>query len=124
MWQSQSYERCLQTTPVRFLQEALAEAAEAELGYAEHSDAAASRFLARLERFVYLVGRVPSLGQSWESRPGIRRFPLRGLPYVVFYRVGDSIDILAVAHTSRKPGYWRSRLDSSDPGADLPRSGS
>jgi hypothetical protein len=32
-------------------------------------------------------------------------------PYLVVYAIlPDQIVVLAVAHTSRKPGYWRERL--------------
>jgi hypothetical protein len=32
-------------------------------------------------------------------------------PYLVVYALrGDEIIVLAIAHTSREPGYWRERL--------------
>jgi hypothetical protein len=34
------------------------------------------------------------------------RFPYR----VVYLVVDDAIDVLAVAHAKRRPGYWRRRL--------------
>ena len=41
---------------------------------------------------------------------GSRWMPLRRFPYTLHYRVvGDVIDILAVAHQKRRPGYWRQR---------------
>ncbi len=40
----------------------------------------------------------------------IRRFLLRRFPYVIIYEiVSDEIHILAVAHTKRRPGYWKNR---------------
>lgn len=45
--------------------------------------------------------------------PGIRGsrwIPLKRFPYTLHYRlVGEVIDILAVAHQKRRPGYWRRR---------------
>lgn len=45
--------------------------------------------------------------------PGIRGsrwIPLKRFPYTLHYRVvGEVIDILAVAHQKRRPGYWRKR---------------
>jgi len=42
---------------------------------------------------------------------GIRRFVLDRFPFVIHYAdLPDTIWILAFAHTSRKPGYWRKRL--------------
>jgi hypothetical protein len=54
-----------------------------------------------------------------ESRPlscsqylyGTRRYRLRRFPFdVVITVVGSEVKVIAVAHTSRKPGYWRHRL--------------
>ena len=40
----------------------------------------------------------------------VRLKTLRGFPYAVYYRDSeDEILILAVAHTSRLPGYWEKR---------------
>ena|SRR5258706_11809354 len=41
----------------------------------------------------------------------IRRALVRRFPYaLVFADLGTEIRILAVAHSRRKPGYWRDRL--------------
>jgi toxin ParE1/3/4 len=41
-----------------------------------------------------------------------RRFLLRQFPFILIYRERNSegIQIVAVAHTSRRPRYWKSRL--------------
>ena len=42
---------------------------------------------------------------------GVRRFVMDRFPFVIFYTdLPDAVWILAFAHTSRKPGYWRRRL--------------
>jgi toxin ParE1/3/4 len=42
---------------------------------------------------------------------GTRKFLLQRFPYAVYYREFPSgIEVLAVAHGHRKPGYWKSRL--------------
>jgi hypothetical protein len=40
-----------------------------------------------------------------------RRFLLHRFPYLLIYREREDgvIQILAVAHTSRRPGYWKER---------------
>jgi plasmid stabilization system protein ParE len=49
-----------------------------------------------------LIG-TPGIGRS-------RWIPLKRFPYTLHYRVvGEVIDILAVAHQRRRPGYWRKR---------------
>lgn len=40
----------------------------------------------------------------------IRRFPLRQFPFTIFYRIeADTLRIIAIAHQSRMPEYWRQR---------------
>jgi plasmid stabilization system protein ParE len=40
-----------------------------------------------------------------------RRVPLRQFPFFLIYRDHpDHIEIMALAHTSRRPYYWRSRF--------------
>jgi toxin ParE1/3/4 len=51
----------------------------------------------------------PQLGATVEGE--IRHFVLRRFPFSVVYAVvGQTIYVLAVAHGSRGPGYWKSRL--------------
>jgi plasmid stabilization system protein ParE len=56
----------------------------------------------------------PEIGPRWEhagSDDRIRRIPLARYPFVMFYVVGsESVRVLAVAHTSRRPEYWIERL--------------
>jgi plasmid stabilization system protein ParE len=41
-----------------------------------------------------------------------RRVFLWRFPYLVIYRVlPDRVEILAIAHGRRRPGYWRGRAD-------------
>jgi plasmid stabilization system protein ParE len=77
--------------------------------YREHADVALSQaLLAEFERCVTLLLRHPDFGSKW--RYGKRRLLMRRFPYGVVYDVvGDELRILAVAHHSRRPGYWRGR---------------
>ena len=40
-----------------------------------------------------------------------RRVRVKSFPYAVFFRVlsNENVGVIAVAHTSRRPGYWRHR---------------
>ena len=41
---------------------------------------------------------------------GYRRKLLERFPYGIIYRIeGEEILIVALAHTSRRPGYWQNR---------------
>lgn len=45
------------------------------------------------------------------QEPDIRSAKVRRFPYrVVYVVVGDDVDVIAVAHAKRRPGYWRRRL--------------
>jgi plasmid stabilization system protein ParE len=48
----------------------------------------------------------------------VRRCVAHIFPYRILYaEEGDFVHIIAVAHSSRKPGYWRERLPSNPPSA-------
>ena len=45
------------------------------------------------------------------QKDGTRRFVVRRFPFIIHYiDLPSTIWILAFAHASRKPGYWRERL--------------
>jgi toxin ParE1/3/4 len=89
-------------------------AAEAELlAAAEFYEARAPRlgldFLAEVERVAARAAAQPKLGAPYAG--GTRRLMARRFPYAVVYRErGGGIEIVAVAHGGRRPGYWRERL--------------
>jgi toxin ParE1/3/4 len=44
------------------------------------------------------------------GRRGAKRLGLRRFPYDIIVRqIGDEIVVIAFAHQSRRPGYWRDR---------------
>ena len=46
-----------------------------------------------------------------EYAVGRRRYLLRRFPYLVVYRTFDAaIQIIAIAHGRRRPGYWQERV--------------
>ena len=88
--------------------EAAEEAQAAMEWYRARSLRAAEAFFRELERAVGVVSEAPNRWPKFMQ--GTRRYPLRRFPYWLIYRVKhDSVQIVAVAHARRKPGYWRSR---------------
>jgi len=89
-------------------------AAAEEFGAAaEYYDAAApglgSRFALAVRRATDLALAHPS-GGAERGVAGARRLVVHGFPYEVVYRVrGEVLEVLAVAHLRRRPGYWRDR---------------
>ena len=94
--------------PVRFHPEADQELAEAQSWYRERSEVAAQAFALELDHAILSIVEAPL---RWpQGRRGERQFILDRFPYTLLYRVrADHIFITAVAHQSRRPGYWRHR---------------
>lgn len=64
-----------------------------------------------LDRAMARLAEGPTLCPAYLH--GTRVARLRRFPFVVVFRQGEGwIDVLAVAHLKRRPGYWRRR----DPG--------
>lgn len=67
------------------------------------------RFGGEVERVVQLLLENPSLGSYVDE--DLRHFILRQFPFsVVYSATPELIYIVAVAHGSREPGYWRLRV--------------
>jgi toxin ParE1/3/4 len=94
---------------VEFHQEASLELEAAFDWYLERSESAAARFLADLNAAIVTIAEAPL---RWpESNHGTRKFLLRRFPFAVVYReLPSSLQVVAVAHGHRRPGYWRNRL--------------
>ena len=84
------------------------EAEAAERWYRERNETASARFRSELDRAVDLISERPKTGSPYLSNT--RRVLLRRFPFFVVFRVrGDDVQIVAVAHARRRPGYWRAR---------------
>jgi toxin ParE1/3/4 len=67
-----------------------------------------ARFGGEVNRAIELLLENSKIGSPLDGE--LRNFVLRRFPHSVIYTViGDTLFIVAVAHGSRKPGYWRSR---------------
>jgi plasmid stabilization system protein ParE len=84
-----------------------------------------------IESAVYYEKQVPGLGERFESEiryatdllldqpeigplviPDLRKFILTRFPFTLYYSItAYVIRIEAVAHQSRRPGYWKPRVD-------------
>ena len=70
---------------------------------------AAARFAARIQRMFLLIGEKPERHATLED--DLREAIAVRYPYSLIYRTlpaGD-VQVIAVAHASREPGYWRGR---------------
>lgn len=82
--------------------------------YAERDLDVAERLAAQFEEAVIEIARKPLQFSLMEMRrnPGnVRRVLLKGFPiYIPYQIVADDVYVIAVAHTARRPAYWRGRL--------------
>lgn len=97
------------TSSPRWHVEALDDAERARDWYAARSPLAARGFLLEVANAVTTIVEAPS---RWpHGRAGTRRYVLpHSYPFTVVYRLaGDEIEIVAVAHHKRRPGFWLHR---------------
>ena len=93
---------------IEFHPDASEEADEARKWYAERSPVAALSFLAELNCAIERVAENPETWPEYES--GTRRYVFQRFPYSLIYRcVKARIQVIAVAHAKRRPGYSKDR---------------
>ena len=92
----------------------IAEAAEQEYAdslcwYAERSKQAAEGFETEFQRAIKAIAAHPEQYPPCDDRH--RYFLLKRYPFQIIYRPisDDRWLVVAVAHTSRRPNYWRNR---------------
>lgn len=67
-----------------------------------------AEFLADVERACLRLSELHALGPRLDADH--RRLALRRFPFGLIYRLSSSkVQIVAVAHRRRRPGYWRQR---------------
>ena len=96
-------------TPIRY-HEAAEDELLNEIGYLElRANGLGRRFFEEIRRSEKLISQFPESAE--EIRPGIRKRILRKFRYSLIYSIEEEgVLILAVAHHSRRPGYWLGRI--------------
>ncbi len=95
-------------TNVIFHPEASQEYLATYLWYYEKGIHLAESFEREVDRSIRLIVESPKRWPIYLKK--IRRVLVRRFPYLLMYSVqGQTINIIAVAHAHRKPGYWRKR---------------
>ena len=90
--------------------DARAEYLEALDWYLQRSELVARRFQEDLIATLSRIAARPELAAADEA--GIRWARMDRFPHILYYRIQDdeTVQVLAVAHGRRRPGYWGSRL--------------
>lgn len=83
--------------------------------YEERRAGYGSRFIAAVEAATEAALATPKAGAVWPQSPPevpIRRRRVPGFPsvWLAYVVLDDSLYVLAVVHTSRRPGYWLDRV--------------
>ena len=94
---------------VSFHEEASAEFESAFEWYYLRSEFVASRFAEEVSNAITMISEAP---KRWPiAARGTRKCLLQHFPFAIVYReLPSGIQILAVAHGLRRPGYWKKRL--------------
>lgn len=93
---------------LEFHPEVVDEISEAISWYSPRSNAAADAFMVALGDALEKIAAEPERAAVYMH--GRRAVRVGQFPYVVVYRQqGSVVRISAVAHTSRRPGYWKNR---------------
>lgn len=95
--------------PYRLHPSAWHEIEGADRWYRRRSADASVDFIDAIDDALNRVARSPRLWPNYLY--GTRRFVLQRFPFsVVYLDEPDVVNIVAVAHSKRKPGYWKNRL--------------
>lgn len=93
---------------ISFHPAAVAEMEAALQWYTERSPSAARAFAAEVNACVERVRKAPERWPRYVH--GTRRYLFPHFPYSLVYRIySGELEIVAVAHHRRRPGYWQSR---------------
>jgi toxin ParE1/3/4 len=95
--------------PLLFHPDADAEYLGALDWYGERSPQAADKFAQAFEQAMEQIRRSPDRWPLYFKR--CRRYTLHQFPFSVVYQSGPALTfVVAVAHGSRRPRYWRDRV--------------
>jgi hypothetical protein len=83
--------------------------------YQEQRPGLGDDFLEDLDKALDAIGANPRAWAQWRGRQarrlGVRQYVMERYPFTLPFVVREElVTILAVAHTSRRPGYWLKRI--------------
>ena len=96
---------------VRFEDAADEELIDEIVRYELRREGLGTEFLSAVREAVRLVAQNPGAWQASEHGRDVRRFVMDRFPFTIIYtELANEILVIAIAHASREPGYWRTRL--------------
>jgi len=101
------------TRPLRVFPQAEAEMWDAAAYYESRREGLGVAFVDSIERTIHEILDAPNIGAPCVSDPRFRHRLVCRFPYRIMYQVStERIEIAAIMHTSRRPGYWLGRVRS------------
>ena len=89
--------------------EAQEEFGDSAVYYELQAEDLGERFVARMESALARILSAPLIPRCFDGE--CRKVRVEKFPYAIIYRIrGEELQILAVMHAKRKPGYWKDRL--------------
>jgi toxin ParE1/3/4 len=97
---------------IQYLEAAREELAAAVLWHqTQRSTDVATRFLEDVAATLHQIAEFPEAWPVSKLDPRVRVRQLRRIRYPVFYLLAaERVTVVAIAHTSRRPGYWLDRV--------------
>lgn len=71
-------------------------------------------FVAEVDLVLSSIAENPKAWPRWRRDRPYRKRTLQRFPFVIFYRTvrAGEVEVTAIAHAKRKPGYWVARRRS------------
>jgi plasmid stabilization system protein ParE len=97
------------TWVVRVVADAEAEFEAAARWYDEHAGLR-TEFVEAIDEAIFAIAESPQRYPLWRADSPYRKYVVQRFPYLVLYRLReDYVEVMAFAHTRRRPGYWKHR---------------
>lgn len=98
------------TLRIRVAPEAEAELTAAALWYESKCPGLGADLMAAIDSALEQIAENPLAWAIWRDGLPYRRYVVRRFPFLVFFEVLDAaVQVYAVAHAKRRPGYWTER---------------
>jgi len=101
------------TLRVVLLPEAAEEMLEAAEWYEARCPGLGAEFVGAVESAMAATASTPLAAAAWPGSARYRRRAMERFPYLLVYEIRpDAIEFVAIAHGSRRPGYWLTRTET------------
>lgn len=90
--------------------EAQEELDEAIAWYDKRQKGLGGEFLSAVDAAIDVLRAAPKAWPLWRSDRPYRRYVMPRFPFILFFTEEEgALHVIAIAHTSRNPGYWVGR---------------